>query len=139
IDVKGNWKEILCSDLGRAFRALVRNHGFTAVAVLTLALGIGANSTIFSVVNSILLRPLPYPIPDRLVMLWESSPRRGFERERVSGPNFIVWREQNNVFENIGFWSSLGDVNLVGPDGMDKVKCAFTLSSFFAVLGVHPL
>src|SRR5262249_41478758 len=139
IDLQGNWKEILWSDLGRAFRALLRNPGFTAVAVLTLGLGIGANSTIFSVVNSILLRPLPYPNPDRLVMLWESSPRRGFERERVSGPDFIDWREQNDVFENIGFSSSLGEVNLVGPDGMDKVKCAFTLSSFFPVLGVNPV
>ena len=89
------------SDLEFAFRQLLKNPGFTAVAVLTLALGIGANTAIFSIVNGLLLRPLPYPVPDRLVTLWERSPQRGVEQERVSGPNYLDWREQNTVFSEM--------------------------------------
>src|SRR5215813_12777868 len=134
-----NSMEFLRQDLRLACRTLLSNPGFTAVAVLTLGLGIGANTAIFSVINSVLLRPLPYPKPDRLMMLWERSPRRGFERERVSGPDFIDWREQNDVFDSVGFSTGAGDINLVGPDGVDKVKGAYTFSSFFAVLGAEPL
>jgi len=88
-------------DLRFAGRMLLKNPGFTAVAVLTLALGIGANTAIFTVVNGVLLKPLPYPDPERLVTLWERSQRRGFEQERVSGPDFIEWREQNRLFEGL--------------------------------------
>src|SRR3989475_12890856 len=77
------------NDLKFAFRRLPTNPGFTAVAVLTLALGIGANTAIFSVVNAVLLKALPYPQPDRLVTLWERTPERGIEQERVSGPNYL--------------------------------------------------
>src|SRR5438093_1071990 len=129
------------NDLRYALRLLLKRPGFSGVAVLTLALGIGANTAIFSVVNGVLLKPLPYPEPDRLVMLWERSPRRGFDREKVTGPDFLDWREQNRVFESMAFWPGwLGadDFNLVGADGVEKVKAIYASSSLFQVLGVKP-
>src|SRR5439155_4829002 len=130
------------NDLRYALRLLLKRPGFSGVAVLTLALGIGANTAIFSVVNGVLLKPLPYPEPDRLVMLWERSPRRGFDREKVTGPDFLDWREQNRVFESMAFWPGwLGadDFNLVGADGVEKVKAIYASSSLFGVLRVKPL
>src|SRR2546425_4339850 len=87
------------NDLRYAFRQLLNNPGFTAVAVLTLALGIGANTAIFSVVNAVLLRPLPYPESERLVWLSERGPN--FPTMSISYPNFSDWRAQQNVFYNI--------------------------------------
>ena len=75
------------NDLKFALRQLVKHPAFTVVAVFTLALGIGANTAIFSLIHGVLLKPLPYPEPDQLVTLWERSPQRGVEQERVSGPN----------------------------------------------------
>ena len=132
----------LIQDLKFGLRMLAKNPGFTAVGVLTLALGIGANTAIFSVVNWLLLKPLPYPDSGRLVMLWESSPARGFEREKVSGPDFIDWRRQNDAFEGMAFWPGWLDVdefNLVGADGVEKVKAVYASSGLFSVLGVKPL
>ena len=91
------------NDLRFAFRQLLKNPAFSVVAVLTLALGIGANTAIFSVVNAVLLRPLPYPESDRLVWLSERSP--SFPTMSVSYPNFIDWRAQQTVFEQIGVYN----------------------------------
>src|SRR5438309_9346237 len=107
------------NDLKFAFRQVLKNPGFTAVAVLTLALGIGANTAIFSAVNGLLLKPLPYPEPDRLVALWERSPQQGVEQERVSGPNYLDWREQNSVFSEMAVspgWQGSQEFNLVLGD-----------------------
>src|SRR5437867_7638086 len=104
------------NDLRFAFRQLLKNPGFTAVAVLTLAIGIGANTAIFSIINGVLLRPLPYPEPDRLVALWERSPQRGVEQERVSGPNYLDWRAQNRVLTDLAAspgWVGSEEFNLV--------------------------
>src|SRR5438094_4246094 len=104
------------NDLKFAVRQLLKNSGFTAVAVLTLALGIGANTAIFSVINGVLLKPLPYPEPERLVTLWERSPQRGVEQERVSGPNYLDWREQNTVLSELAAspgWEGSESFNLV--------------------------
>src|SRR5205809_7518932 len=90
----------LLQDLRYGVRMLLKNPGFSIVAVLALTLGIGADSAIFSVVNAVLLRPLPYPDSDRLVVLRERSPQ--LEGMSVAYPNFIDWREQNSTFENIG-------------------------------------
>ena len=133
------WLEDLIQDVRFGARQLGKNPGFTAVAVLTLALGIGANTAIFSVVNAVLLRPLPYPDADRLMTLWERSPRRGVEQERVSGPDFIEWRAQSRSFQDIGFWNSPSDFNLATSNGVVKVQCAYVFSSLFNVLGVKPL
>src|SRR6516225_5297536 len=90
-------------DLRFAFRQLVKNPSFTAVAVLTLALGIGANTAIFSVVHSVLLKALPYPESDRLVWLSQRSP--SLPSESISYPNFVDWREQQTVFEAFGVYN----------------------------------
>jgi predicted permease len=126
-------------DLRFAFRQLLKNPGFTAVAVLTLALGIGANTAIFSVVNQVLLRPLPYDQPERLVTLWERSPRRNIEQENVSPPNLAEWREQSRSFENIAFWTGNDRFNVLGSDGVEKVRCSYASSSLFPVLRVSPI
>ena len=91
------------NDLRYALRLMLNQPGFTAVAVLTLALGIGANTAIFSVVNAVLLRPLPYAESQRLVWLSETGPN--FPTMSVSYPNFIDWRAQQTVFEQIGVYN----------------------------------
>src|SRR3989442_5074084 len=89
----------IMNDLKFAFRQLLKQPGFTAVAVLTLALGIGANTALFSVVNGVLLRPLPFHEQDRLVTLWESNPARGVEQQNVSPPNFAGWQAQSSTVD----------------------------------------
>src|SRR5918995_5757665 len=84
-------------DLRFALRRLIRAPGFTVAAVICLALGIGANTAIFSVVNAVLLRPLPYDEPERLVMVWGTTPN--IPKETASLPDFVDWRDQNGVFE----------------------------------------
>jgi len=127
------------SDLKYAFRPLLKNPGFTAVAVLTLALGIGANTAIFSVIHGVLLRSLPYPEADRLVMLWERHPQRGVEQEAVTPPNYADWKDQSRVFEQMAFWNGVERVNLIAKDGVEKARRAHVESSLFPVLRVAPL
>src|SRR5262245_10561279 len=130
------------NDLRFAFRQLLKNPGFTAVAVLTLALGIGANTAIFSIINGVLLKPLPYPDPDRLVTLWERSPQRGVEQERVSGPNYLDWRAQNSTLADLSVspgWEGSETFNLVLRDGTTRVRAGYNSASLFATLGVKPL
>jgi putative ABC transport system permease protein len=107
-------------DLRYAARALRASPGFTAIAALTLALGVGATSAIFSVVNAVMLRPLPFSEPDRLVRIWESNIERGWPTFAVSHPNFLDWRSQSRAFEslaatnNAGFtWTSNGEAEVV--------------------------
>ena len=130
------------NDLRFACRQLLKNPGFTTVAVLTLALGIGVNTAIFSVVHGVLLKPLPYPNPEQLVTLWERNPQRRFEQERVSGPNYLDWRAQNTVFSEMSVspgWDGTEMFNRVLRDTTVKVRGAYTSSSMFAVLGTMPL
>src|SRR3989442_7278207 len=89
------------NDLRFAFRQLLKNPGFAAVAVLTVALGIGANTAIFSFVNAILLRPLPYGAPEQLVMVFENHPVNGWFKSSVGAPVLGEWRKQNTVFEGL--------------------------------------
>jgi putative ABC transport system permease protein len=129
------------TDLKFALRQLLKNPGFTAMAVLTLALGIGANTAIFSVINGVLLKPLPYPEPDRLVTLWERSPERGVEQERVSGPNYLDWRKQSTVFSELAVcpgWEGVEDFNLVLKDSTTKVRATYASASLFTALGTKP-
>src|SRR2546427_6378162 len=96
----------LVQDVKYGFRMLVKNPGFTAVAVLTLALGIGANTAMFSVVNAALLRPLPYKDPGRLVYVWSAENARGINQSTVSIPDLHDWRQQNRVFDGMaGKWN----------------------------------
>src|SRR5215217_2947630 len=101
--------ESLLQDLRHGLRMLRKNPAFTGIAVLTLALGIGANTAIFSVINAVLLRPLPYPESERLVTLWERNTRLGFDQERVSPPDLADWQEQNSVLDDLGFWYGGGE------------------------------
>jgi len=102
------------SDLRQGLRSLLRSPGFTGVGVITLALGIGANVAIFSVVRSVLLQPLPYPEPENLVVVWENDRLRGTEREGASLPDYRDFLEQNRCFESMaasrpatsGCWAS---------------------------------
>src|SRR5947207_6663752 len=125
------------NELKFAFRQLLRHPGFTTAAVLTLALGIGANTALFSVVNGVLLRPLPFDQQERLVTLWESSPAQAIEQQPVSPANFADWQMQN-AFEEIAFWTGPADFNLVTQDGVEKVRASYPSSSLFRVLRVAP-
>src|SRR5690242_14263599 len=90
-------------NLAFAGRLLKRNPGFTAVAVLILALSIGANTALFGIIRAVLLRPLPYPDPDRIVALWERNPRAGFEQELVTPGDFADWSAGTRAFSALGF------------------------------------
>src|SRR5213594_3279919 len=92
----------LFKDIRYGVRSLLKRPGFTAVAVITLALGIGANTAIFSVVNAVLLRALPFPNADRLVMVWEDASFAGFPRNTPAPANYEDWKTQNHVFEDMG-------------------------------------
>src|SRR5918912_4336313 len=96
----------LWQDVRYGVRMLLKRPGFTLVAVVTLALGIGANTTIFSFVNGILLRSLPYPQPERLVTIDETALKRGVTSMGVSFPNYLDWREQNRVFEDVAAYGN---------------------------------
>ncbi|HEV2492434.1 MAG TPA: ABC transporter permease [Terriglobia bacterium] len=128
----------LIQDLRYGLRILARNPGFTAVAVVTLALGIGANTAIFSVVNTVLLRPLPYKDADRLVMVWSYNRRRGFNTDQVSPLDFADWRAQNHVFETIAASTDI-TYTLTGA-GEPSLIIAYSFSAdYFRTLGVMPL
>jgi predicted permease len=133
----GGMLETLWQDLRYGVRALRKQSGFTAVVVLTLAIGIGANSTIFSFANGVLLRPLPYAQPERLVLLDETAPKRGVQSLGVSFPNFLDWRAQNQVFEDIAAYSS-GSYTLVDGGEPEQVRGARVSGGLFEILDVSP-
>jgi putative ABC transport system permease protein len=121
-----------------ALRQLRKSPGFTAVAALTLALGIGANTAIFSMVNAVLLRPLPYENSDRLVRIWEQNPQRGWFENIVSGPNFLDWKKQNHVFTDVAAFEDVS-FNLTGGNKPEEVAGQRVTTNLFSVLSVQPL
>lgn len=126
-------------DLRHAFRQLGKAPAFTAVAAGTLALGIGANTAIFSVVNSVLLQPPPFADPDRMMMVWETDRNSGTRREPVSLPDYIDFRDRSQTFETLAGFSA-GSVTLTRPDG-DPMQLPFVTSTheFLPMVGVEPL
>jgi putative ABC transport system permease protein len=124
-------------DLRYGLRTLVKNPGFTAVAVIALALGIGANSAIFSVVNTVLLRPLPYKDPERLVMVWEDNTRHGYPRDTPAAGNYIDWRDQSQVFESMAAMTDQS-FNLTGAGDPEKIEGERVSANLFSLLGVEP-
>ena len=132
----------LWQDLRYGLRMLVKSPGFTVVAILALAIGIGANSAIFSVVNAVLLRPLPYGDPDRLVVVWETNPKLSTPSLRVrneaSPANYFDWREQNRVFEQLAAfrWET---VNLTGKDMPEQLVGNRVSGNMFTTLQVKPM
>lgn len=127
--------ERLMQDLRYGFRMLAKSPGFTAVAILTLALGIGANTALFSVVNGVLFNPLPYPHPEQLVWLAESKPN--FATGSISFPNFLDWQKNNQTFSTMGL--SRGYLyNLTGLGEAEQLRGRLISSDFFTVLGINP-
>jgi putative ABC transport system permease protein len=133
--------QTLWQDLRYGARMLLRNPGFTLISVITLALCIGANSSIFSVVNAVLLRPLPYREPDRLVALWTASPERGSTRRPVSTPDFEDWRAQNRVFEAVAAYPVVDMIGMTLTDqgAAEQLSTGYVTTDFFALLGVQAL
>jgi putative ABC transport system permease protein len=123
-------------DLRYAIRTLTKSPGFTLAAVLTLALGIGANAALFSVINAVLLRPLPYRDPGRLVTLWESDARHGLDREPVSPPNYLDWRAQTRTLEDAAAYRYWGFA-VTGAGEPERVTGARVSASLFPLLGVR--
>ena len=135
---KTNMLRDLGQDLRYGLRMLMRNPGFTIVAVVALALGIGANSAIFSVVNTVLLKPLPYKNPDGLVMVWEEATHLGFPFNTPSPANFIDWREQNTVFESMAAMAQQS-FNLTGVGEPERFDGRRVSANIFSLLGVDPV
>ena len=129
--------ETLLKDIRYGIRTLSKTPGFTAVAVIALALGIGANTAIFSVVNAVLLRPLPFQQSDQLVMVWEKRAQLGRERNVVSPPDFNDWRAQNQVFEDMAAFSGQG-FNLGAGIEPERIQAAGVSPSLFSILRVQP-
>ncbi len=130
----------LAQDLRYAARWLARNPGFTAVAIATLALGIGANTAIFSIVRGILLEPLPYPGSDRLVQVWMTGERQGQLRKEIpfAPPVLRDWRERSRSFEGLAGYTDW-TFNLTGGAAPERVRAALVSADFFRLLGVTPL
>lgn len=129
------WLEWLLQDVRFALRMLRKNPGFTTVAIITLALGIGANTAIFNVVNAVLLNRLPFKDPDRLVVLQEAtSSNRGFG---ISAPNFEDYGRQQTTFADLSMWAQQS-VNLTGGERPERVTGSFVSANFFRLLGVEP-
>ncbi len=131
-----NRVEILFADLRYAARALAGNPGFTAVAILTLALGIGASTAIFSVVDAVLLRALPYPNPQNIVRVWEQAPNG--HRMDLADPNFDDFRTQNNTFADLAVYSGAELLSVSGGSEPVRVGVSEVSSGFFKALGVEP-
>jgi putative ABC transport system permease protein len=128
-------------DLRYAFRQVRKAPGFAAVAVVTLALGIGANTSIFSVVNGVLLRSLPFPDSDRLVRVWHTPPQSSFpgiSTFSISPANFLDWQNQNHVFSSMAIYGYRG-FTLTGGDKAEQVDASGVSAGFFATLAVQPM
>lgn len=131
----GFWVETVCTDMRFGARMLRRAPGFTAVAIITLALGIGTNTAIFSVVNAVLLQPLPYPNASRLALIWSQWGRE--TRWPASGPELIELRKRCKAFEEIGgIWPTSGTIS--GPGEPEQVRLAFTTANFLPLLAEKP-
>ncbi len=129
--------ETLWQDAKYGVRMLVKSPGFTLVAVLTLALGIGATTAIFAALNAVLLRPLPYREPDRLMVVWHTTQRQGFSQHEASYPNYLDWRRQNTVFEDMaGF--DIDAFIMAGRESPERILGGRVTASFLPVLGVTP-
>jgi putative ABC transport system permease protein len=130
--------QTLLQDLRYGARMLWKNPGFTLIAVITLALGIGANTAIFSVIDALMLRPLPFREPDKLFQVWESNVKIGQDEGDASYPNFADWRDRNQVFEQIAIYTD-STFNLTGAAEPELVQGAIVAPAFFPMLGVKPM
>lgn len=127
----------IATDVRYAIRILRQNVGFTVVALGVLALGIGANTAIFSVINAVLLRPLPFPNADRLTIIWETSAQQGVKREGPAGPNFYDWREQSRLYQDMAA-VELGTGTVTGLGEPQQIPAMRVTTNLFSVLNVRP-
>src|SRR5918999_1156277 len=118
--------------------ALVEAGGVAFLAVLTIALGIGANSAIFSVINAVVLKPLAYPAPGQLMFITSQFPTLGFEKFWISPPEYFEYREQTREFADIAAYN-MGAVNFSEGDQPERVNAVFTTANMFKVLGISPI
>ena len=130
--------ETIVRDARFALRTMVRKPGFTVVALIIIALGIGANTAIFSLVRAVMLRPLPFVDPDRLVMVWEDASFANFPKNTPAPANYVDWKSRNEVFEDMAAIRIL-DFNLTGDGEPEKLYAYGVTANFFSVLGVEPL
>src|SRR2546425_11992643 len=129
--------ESLLQDLRYGVRMLLKQPAFTLIAVVTLALAIGANSAIFSVVNAVVLRSLPYPQSERLMMVWLFNPRQGIDKDITSFPNFEDWRKQSRLFDSLAGYSGI-NYNLTNAGDPEQLRGAIVTADFFHTLGIEP-
>jgi putative ABC transport system permease protein len=134
---RGNLLASVRQDLRYTFRMFLKNPGFTAVALIVLSLGIGANTAIFSVVNAVILRPLPFGEPDRLIRVWESNPEGGWPTFSASHPNFLDWRARSRTFEGLAAATGVG-FSLTTTDDAEIVRGYAVTADFLPVLGLSP-
>ncbi len=130
-----NWIEDLVQDVQYAARMLSKSPGFTIVAILTLALGIGANTALFSVVNAVLLKPLPFRNPGKVVALWETETAPG--SFPLTGEDYLDWRAQNSTFEDMSLYSWQSSYNVSEKDGTEGASVVRTQANFFSLLGAQ--
>ena len=139
-DARGvNWIACFTQDLKYGARLLGRARGFAAAAILTVALGVGATTAMFSIVYGIVLMPLPFGDPDRLVDIWSTAASKGLPRAFVGAANARDWREQNHVFEDIALVRTIGNFNLVGEGEPERLLGARVSANLFPLLRVSPL
>src|SRR4030095_15300500 len=129
--------ENLLHDARYSIRMLRKNSGFTAVALVALALGIGANSAIFSVVNAILLRPLPFKDPSSLVRIWGKLDQAGIPKNWISQPELLDIKEQSQTIEDVAAYET-GGANLTTSGDPARVNMASVNASLFSILGIRP-
>src|SRR5256885_7524861 len=130
--------ESVIQDLRYATRSLLRTPGFAAAAVLVLTLGIGSTTAIFSIVNAVILRSLPFPNPERLVLLWGNVQRQKVERRGNSYPDYLDWKAQSTSFE--GMAAYIGDsFTLTGVDEPERISGEWVSSGYFELLGITPI
>jgi putative ABC transport system permease protein len=130
--------DALLKDIRYGIRSLAKRPALTIIAVITLAVGIGANSAIFSTINALLLKPLPFPDQERIVAIWDNVPSRGVERNEVAIANYLDWTAQSKSFEQLGlytWWST----NLTGSDSPERVQGFLVTTNFLDITGVKPM
>jgi putative ABC transport system permease protein len=133
--------QVFWQDLRYGFRSLLRNPGFCAVAILALALGIGPNTAIFAMVNAVLLRPLPLPEPDRVVMIWGTMLKSGFDQLPVSAADYLDWKAQATSFDQIAAAFAMPEygLNVSGAGEPERVPAALASREFLPALGIKPI
>src|SRR5215469_1232554 len=129
----------LWQDIQYGMRVLLRRPSFTIVAVLVLTLAIGGNVTIFSFIDTALLRPLPYRDPEQLVKIWDSRQAEVYSRFEASYPDYLDWKQQNQAFTSLAAYGGGGNGILEGSDGPQMVPVGVVSDNFFQTLGVSPL